>query len=210
VLSRGTSLGRYVVLEVLGVGGQGVVYGAYDPQLDRKVALKLVRVRDGGDASDDQRARLLHEAQVLARLSHPNVVMVHDVGRFADQLFIAMEFMAGGTLAAWLETKPPVDAVLERFREAGREPAAARAEGAIEVRQKGQQFSPAEVTVPVGRAITFINDDDVAHSVISKDGRIELPVQRPGERAPMTFDTPGTVEVRCAIHPGMKLKVKVK
>lgn len=90
------------------------------------------------------------------------------------------------------------------------EPVAGRTEGVIEVRQKGQQFSPAEVTVPVGRAITFVNDDDVAHSVISKDGRLELPVQRPGERAPMTFDTPGTVEVRCAIHPGMKLKVKVK
>lgn len=131
VLSRGTSLGRYVVLEVLGAGGQGVVYGAYDPQLDRKVALKLVRVKEGGDASDEQRARLLKEAQVLARLSHPNVVTVHDVGRFADQLFIAMEFMAGGTLAAWLETKPPIDAVLERFREAGRGLAAAHSAGIV-------------------------------------------------------------------------------
>ncbi|MBL8919272.1 MAG: c-type cytochrome [Myxococcaceae bacterium] len=90
------------------------------------------------------------------------------------------------------------------------EPAAGRPDGAIEVRQKGQQFSPAEVTVPVGRSITFVNDDDVAHSVFSKEGGFELPVQRPGERAPVTFDTPGTVEVRCAIHPGMKLKVKVK
>ncbi|MBL8919269.1 MAG: protein kinase [Myxococcaceae bacterium] len=131
VLSRGTSVGRYVVLDALGTGGQGVVYGAYDPQLDRKVALKLVRVKTGADASDEQRARLLKEAQVLARLSHPNVVTVHDVGRFADQLFIAMEFMAGGTLAAWLETKPPVDAVLDRFREAGRGLAAAHSAGIV-------------------------------------------------------------------------------
>lgn len=131
VLSRGTSLGRYVVLEALGTGGQGVVYAAYDPQLDRKVALKLVRVKDGGDASDEQRARLLREAQVLARLSHPNVVTVHDVGRFADQLFIAMEFMGGGTLGAWLEKKPEMTAILSRFREAGRGLAAAHSAGIV-------------------------------------------------------------------------------
>ncbi len=130
-MSRGTSLGRYIVLEAIGRGGQGVVYAAFDPQLDRKVALKLVRVKEGGDPSDDQRARLLREAQTLARLHHPNVVAVHDVGRFADQVFIAMEFMAGGTLGAWLEKKPPIDEVLERFREAGRGLGAAHAAGII-------------------------------------------------------------------------------
>lgn len=131
VLGRGTSLGRYVLLEALGVGGQGVVYAAYDPQLDRKVALKLVRVRGEGGASDEQRARLLREAQVLAQLSHPNVVAVHDVGRFADQLFIAMEFMAGGTLSDWLEKKPGFTDVLARFQEAGRGLAAAHAAGIV-------------------------------------------------------------------------------
>ena len=78
-LERGTSVGRYVVLEQLGRGGMGVVYAAYDPELDRTVALKLLRSRRRRRAGAG-RARLLREAQALARLSHPNVVAVHDVG----------------------------------------------------------------------------------------------------------------------------------
>lgn len=81
---------------------------------------------------------------------------------------------------------------------------------AVEVRQKGQRFAPLEVTVEAGRSIVFINDDDVAHSVYSREGKFDLAVQQPGERAPFVFKEPGTYEVKCAIHPGMKLKVKVK
>lgn len=86
----------------------------------------------------------------------------------------------------------------------------ARATDTLEVRQRGQRFLPGEVTVKVGHEVTFINDDDVAHSVFSKAAGFELPVQRPGDRAPVRFDTPGTWEVRCAIHPAMKLRVRVK
>lgn len=81
---------------------------------------------------------------------------------------------------------------------------------AIEVRQKGQRFSSAEVTVPRGGSVLFVNDDDVMHTVYSREGRFTLPAQQPGERSSATFSEVGTYEVRCAIHPGMKLKVRVK
>src|SRR5687767_6893672 len=95
-LVRGTVVGRYVVLSRLGAGAMGVVYAAYDPELNRKVALKLLlggddRVSDS--RSTDGRTRLLREAQALARLSHPNVVAVHDVGTHDDRVWIAMEFI---------------------------------------------------------------------------------------------------------------------
>src|SRR5262245_2956539 len=77
----GASIGRFVVLGSLGAGGMGLVVSAYDPQLDRRVAIKLLRApgRDGEQAAS-RRAWLLGEAQAMARLSHPNVVAVHEVG----------------------------------------------------------------------------------------------------------------------------------
>src|SRR5207237_4288144 len=89
----------YVVLERVGAGGMGVVYAAFDPELDRKVALKLLR-KTGADATV-ARVRLLREAQVLARLSHPNVVAVHDLGTWEGQVFLAMEYIDGWTISAW-------------------------------------------------------------------------------------------------------------
>src|SRR5690348_4489290 len=70
---RGSVIGRYVILEPLGKGGMGAVYSAYDTQLDRRVALKLLRAAQGKEP-EEWRARLLREAQAMARLSHPNVV----------------------------------------------------------------------------------------------------------------------------------------
>ncbi|MBC8074129.1 MAG: hypothetical protein IAG13_37765, partial [Deltaproteobacteria bacterium] len=80
-IARGTSLGRYVVIDPIGRGGMGVVVSADEPELDRKVAIKLLRWSDS-DAPTASRgaARLLREAQALAKLAHPNVVAVHDVG----------------------------------------------------------------------------------------------------------------------------------
>lgn len=103
LLPQGSKLGRYVVIDRVGAGGMGVVYAAYDPELDRKVALKVLRstpTKPG--ARNDQRARLIREAQAMAKLSHPNVITVHDVGTFEEQVFIAMEFIEGGTLGDWL------------------------------------------------------------------------------------------------------------
>src|SRR2546427_2646083 len=78
VYRRGSCVGRYLVLDQLGEGGMGVVYKAYDPELERPIALKFLRPRE--QQSDAFRERLLREAQALARLSHPNVIAVHDVG----------------------------------------------------------------------------------------------------------------------------------
>src|ERR1700756_5061308 len=87
------SLDRYVLLEKLGSGGMGTVYAAYDRRLDRKVALKLLRTEN-----EHYRERLMREAQARARLSHPNVVAVFDAGAAEGRLFLAMEFVRGGTL----------------------------------------------------------------------------------------------------------------
>src|SRR3954453_3457803 len=100
-LVKGATIGRYVVLGLLGRGGMGEVYAAYDPELDRKIALKLLRAR-GGPSTADARPRLLREAQAIRRLSHPNVVIVYDVGTFGESVFIAMEFVEGNTIGYWL------------------------------------------------------------------------------------------------------------
>src|SRR5687768_3429101 len=94
----------------------GVVYEAHDPELDRMVALKLLRADEAGET---RRARLQREAQAMARLSHPNVVTVHDVGAAGDHVFLAMELVDGVTLKRWLmEPRTPRE-VLAMFVEAG-------------------------------------------------------------------------------------------
>src|SRR5436853_4891491 len=91
-LPQGTSIGRFVLGRQLGAGSMGVVHEAFDPQLGRHIALKLVAVRaQGSMASEQARARVLREAQALAQLTHPNVVTIHDVGTHEDRVFIAME-----------------------------------------------------------------------------------------------------------------------
>ena len=127
---RGDQIGRFVVLDVLGTGGMGVVYSAYDPQLDRKVAIKLLGA-EIADSSDAQ-MRLLREAQAMARINHPNVLKVHEAGTYNGQIYVAMEFADGGTLRGWLmagtrSTREVVDA----FLQAGRGLAAAHAAGLV-------------------------------------------------------------------------------
>jgi tetratricopeptide (TPR) repeat protein/tRNA A-37 threonylcarbamoyl transferase component Bud32 len=129
-LFRGGMIGRYIVLGLLGKGGMGVVYSAYDPELDRKVALKLLRVTQGrkGADLDAKRTRLLREAKAIARLSHPNVVVVYDVGTFQDQVFISMELVDGLTATRWRDAKKPTwKEVLRVFIAAGEGIAAAHA-----------------------------------------------------------------------------------
>ena len=105
-LARGSSIGRYIVLAMVGRGGMGEVYAAYDPELDRKVAVKLLRVKPGNGVSlAEGRQRTLREAQAIARLSHPNVVVVYDVGTFEDKVFIAMEYVEGNTVTYWLQVQ---------------------------------------------------------------------------------------------------------
>ncbi|MCA9699436.1 MAG: serine/threonine protein kinase, partial [Myxococcales bacterium] len=121
--------GRYIVLSRLGAGGMGVVHAAYDPQLDRKVAIKLVRNPRAGD--DSRTMRLQREAQAMAKLSHPNVITVHDVGVVDGRVFIAMEFVAGVTLADWLKGAHDWGEVLDIFLRAGAGLSAAHQAGLV-------------------------------------------------------------------------------
>jgi eukaryotic-like serine/threonine-protein kinase len=124
----GDQLGRYLVIEELGRGGMGVVLRAYDPKLQREVALKVVRA-DALEAL--AQARLVREARAMARLNHPNVVAVYDV-ELGEDVIVVMEYVPGTTLRRWLEeeTRAYVE-IVERFAAAGRGLAAAHAEGLL-------------------------------------------------------------------------------
>jgi eukaryotic-like serine/threonine-protein kinase len=148
-LNRGATVGRYVILNLVGRGGMGEVYAAYDPQLDRRVALKLLHQTAGrGSSVRIARERLLREAKAIARLSHPNVVVVHDAGAIEDpvqgeRVFLAMEFIEGETLASWLAAAPRSwREIRQVFVAAGEGLAAAHAAGLVH-----RDFKPQNVMV---------------------------------------------------------------
>ncbi len=140
-------IGRFTILESIGAGAMGVVYSAYDTQLDRKVAIKVLRE----DTSDIRtRQRLLREAQALARVTHPNVVTVHEVGEHDQQLYLAMEFIQGQTLGEWVGEQGPQLAwqdILKMFVCAGNGLVAAHQAGLVH-----RDFKPHNVLVHGQRA----------------------------------------------------------
>ncbi len=148
LLARGSVVGRYLVLERLGAGGMAVVYRAYDPELARRVALKVQHAPEAVDV-EELRARMLREAQSMARLAHPNVVPIFDVGPFQDGIFLAMELVDGGTLAQWLRTHGGSwRTVLPLLKQAGEGLAAAHRAGVVH-----RDFKPGNVMVGAdGRA----------------------------------------------------------
>jgi tetratricopeptide (TPR) repeat protein/tRNA A-37 threonylcarbamoyl transferase component Bud32 len=150
-------IGRYLVLAELGAGAMGVVYSAYDPDLDRKLALKLLHEEE---QRSDRTIRLLREAQALARVSHPNVIQVYDVGTFEDRVYIAMEYVDGISLKAWqtAEQRTPAQ-ILPVFVKAGRGLAAAHEKGLVH-----RDFKPDNVLVARdGRVVVL--DFGIAHAV---------------------------------------------
>ena len=140
----GARIGRYVVISTVGSGAMGVVFAAYDPELDRKAALKLLR-----HTSADRpkaRMRLRREAQALAKLNHPNVLTVYDVGIHEGQVFLAMEYVEGRTLSDWMGCKDghprPWREVVSAFAAAGRGLAAVHEVGLVH-----RDFKPDNVLI---------------------------------------------------------------
>jgi tetratricopeptide (TPR) repeat protein/predicted Ser/Thr protein kinase len=188
-LPPGTRIDRYLVLRRLGGGGMGVVYMAYDEQLDRRIALKLLV----NDARDEHASlggqRLLREAQAMAKLSHPNVVAVFDVGAFGDQVFLALEYVDGATLRAWRDAKKRASReIVATYAEAGRGLEAAHAEGILH-----RDFKPENVVVDaLGRARVLdfgLARIDVTGAPIDEIGLATTKVSdgRSGDSPPLTL-----------------------
>ncbi|MEM6989889.1 MAG: protein kinase, partial [Myxococcota bacterium] len=132
-LQPGDRVQRYEIRHLLGAGGGGRVYAAYDPKLAREVALKVLGARGSLGARGTSGAqRLIREARAMASLSHPNVAEVHLVGEVRGGVFIAMELLPGGTLTEWIFDAPRSwEAVLDKFVAAGRGLSHAHAAGMV-------------------------------------------------------------------------------
>ena len=153
VLPPTTRVGRYALGEPLGAGGMGVVYRARDPELERPVAIKVLLSDRGEHRVND---RFLREAQAMARLSHPNVVPIYDVGAWGSGLFLAMELVDGETLRKWMQGPHTWREVVAMFVQAGRGLAEAHAAGIVH-----RDFKPENVLVD-GRGRARVTDFGLA------------------------------------------------
>lgn len=193
-LEPGSLVGRYVVSRRIGMGSMGVVYAAHDPELGRDIALKLVKV-DHRPGRTDATARVMREAQAIARLNHPNVIVVNDVGQHDDQVFIAMELVNGMTLSSWLSSEPRSwRAVLETVSKAGEGLAAAHAAGLVH-----RDFKPDNVLVgDDGRARVL--DFGLARPASGHSLHGTMPVSADGPVAESS-DVAGSVATRVSGTP---------
>ncbi|WP_257463307.1 tetratricopeptide repeat protein [Archangium lipolyticum] len=162
LLTPGSTVSRFVVRERIGSGAMGVVYAADDPELGRRVALKVLRPE--GHQRQELQQRLLREAQALARLSHPNVVTLYDVGTYGDGIFLAMELVEGTTLAEWMKEPHPWREVLRVFLDAGRGLAAAHAAGLVH-----RDFKPANALMGKDGRV-YVTDFGIARLLHQEDG----------------------------------------
>jgi serine/threonine protein kinase/tetratricopeptide (TPR) repeat protein len=180
----GLQIGRYEILGVVGSGSTGTVYRAHDPHLGRHLAVKLlhassVEVPEQAEAW----SRLLREARVLARLSHPNVVAAYDVGEHEGAAFIAMEFVEGASLRDWLAQPRRQADVLRVLIAAGRGLVAAHASGVLH-----HDFKPANVMVSVDGRVRVIDFGLARAATAAADSAsglasFDVQVAPPGARA---------------------------
>jgi len=177
---RGARFGDYVILEPLGRGAMGQVFRALHPQLDRFVALKLIALPAQGEARQVAGLRVLREGRALARLRHPNVVTVHDVGEADGHAYVAMELVEGSTLRVWAATPRPASAMLAMLVRAGRGLAAVHRAGLVH-----RDFKPDNVLVGTLGELR-VGDFGLARMIDDGDGDGD------GERAPLSRDLPQT------------------
>ena len=157
-------IGRYAVIERIGEGAMGVVYAAFDPELSRKLAIKVLHRTHEPEAA---RQRLVREAQALARLSHPNVVQIYDVGTYDGAVWVAMELAEGGTLRQWLATPRSWREVLGALQQAGRGLAAAHKSGIVH-----RDFKPDNVLISATAEATTVRvvDFGLARAAMDQSG----------------------------------------
>ena len=160
-IRHGTKIGRFVVVGELGKGGMGVVYSAHDPELDRTVALKVLR---SAAATDEERTRMLREGQAMARVTHPNVITVYEVGVEGSLVFLAQELLDAGTLGGWLEGRHAQTEVIAKFVLAGRGLAAAHAAGLVH-----RDFKPDNVLLGTDGRVR-VADFGLARALGTEDG----------------------------------------
>ncbi|EDM75234.1 serine/threonine kinase family protein [Plesiocystis pacifica SIR-1] len=188
----GSRIARYTVLESVGFGGVGIVYACYDPDLDRKVAVKLLRpskISGRIKAAESRRGRLLREAQALARLSHPNVVPIYEVGTFRGQVYLVMEFVEGTTLNRWLEReRHKWPAIVDRFSQAARGLAAAHVAGIVH-----RDFKPENVLVGVDNRVRVL-DFGLATPLRPNESSIDRSGEYPADSDPGCSDSGGRID----------------
>jgi eukaryotic-like serine/threonine-protein kinase len=126
-LPNGTSVERFVITGFVGQGGMGSVYSAYDPDLNREAALKVIAPNAKASSSE----RFVREAQAASALNHPNIVTVYEVIRFGPTVAIAMELVTGTSLRHYCGTAQPVEKVALWGRQIARALAEAHARGIV-------------------------------------------------------------------------------
>ena len=186
-------IGRYRLDEQLGSGGMGIVYRAHDESLDRTVALKLLRDEIDADAGTE---RLQREARSMAKVSHPNVVTVFDVGVHERSVFVAMEYVQGRTLGTWLRDARSVGDILDVLRQAGEGLCAAHVQGLVH-----RDFKPENVIVGDDGRVKVLDfglakpmDDRITLDALTRTGtvlgtpRYMSPEQFRGENADIKSD----------------------
>lgn len=181
---RGDQIGHFTIVDQLGAGGMGIVYAAYDVELNRKVAIKLLRIAPEQDQSIG-RARLMREAQAMAQVDHTNVVTVFEVGKHRGDVYIAMEFIDGETFGAWrTRTGARWPEVIDTLGQAARGLAAAHAEGLVH-----RDFKPDNVMVGRDGRVRVMD-----FGLVRSEGE-------PGPTSPLKADSDAEFEVSGADAP---------